>query len=375
MKHLIVSVILCTFLLLGYTTTSHAQLGEDFFNDLQNQLQTSNQTPIGNGLFLPEGIEEQLSIDLFPKIPKPDEEFSIILESFSTDLDKARISWYVDGELAGSQVGGHTVTLRAPSANESSLITVVIEKIDGAPLVREVTVAPANVDILFEASTYTPPFYKGRSLFTNESQARFVAQPSFVDGNGRSISPQNLVYTWRKDGRVVKNASGYGKNVFEVQGQLIQRPLLIEVEVEDLNSSRKAYDLITVSVSDPFVALYKKDPLQGIQFERNITNTMYLGRDEIEFIAVPYFFSADRLSDKHLEYSWSINGKKITNVPSQKSNMIFRNTTGEEGYSNVSVSAKHTENILQHDFHDVRLDFSKDIVDEDSFKTREGFIF
>ena len=48
-----------------------------------------------------------------------------------------------------------------------------------------------------QARRYTPPFYKGKKIFTSESVIKFIAIPNFVTSNNKKIPASDLVYTWK----------------------------------------------------------------------------------------------------------------------------------------------------------------------------------
>src|SRR3989344_1173365 len=50
-----------------------------------------------------------------------------------------------------------------------------------------------SVDLLWQGETYTPPFYKGKSLWSNQSRITFFAM---TNGLG---NPANLSYKWTKN--------------------------------------------------------------------------------------------------------------------------------------------------------------------------------
>ena len=55
--------------------------GVNVFEALKGQLQNgAAQVPIGGGLYLPSGMDEDLLMNLSPEIPKPLEQFNISLE-------------------------------------------------------------------------------------------------------------------------------------------------------------------------------------------------------------------------------------------------------------------------------------------------------
>src|SRR3990167_742525 len=82
-----------------------------------------------------------------------------------------------------------------------------------------------SVDILWQGDTYTPPFYKGKSLWSNQSRITFVAIPQGL-GN-----PASLNYKWTKNGTVLGNINGIGKNTLSFTDSILSRPQTIRVDI------------------------------------------------------------------------------------------------------------------------------------------------
>lgn len=303
----------------------------DLFNDSYN---------------LPDGVVEQISTTIIPKIPSPGEQVNITVESFSSDLDKAMISWKSNGKTIKEGRGEKNVSFFAPESGKTLNISLKIQKEGGGVIERSFAFAPADVDIIYEAQTYTPPFYKGKALFTSEANIKYVAMPNFMSANGQKIDPKNLVYTWKINDSVIQNVSGYGKQTFETKGGLIQRPSKIGVEVSATNSELKAKDSVIINVQQPEVILYENNPLLGVIYEKGVFGSFILDRPEVELQSIPYFFSADTKDLSDLDYIWKINGE-IAEIGSKSSYSRFRNDTGKAGRSIISLDIQHFANILQ----------------------------
>ena len=295
---------------------------------------------------LPVGVNEQISKKMSPSIPKPGEQVNLSINIFSTNLDKANISWYVDGALETQGQGIKSINVTAPRAGSVKRIEVVIGKEEGGTLRENFVIAPAEVDILYESYTYTPPFYKGKSLFTNQSIVRFVADPLFITQSGTRLDPDNLIYEWKINNQPIKDSSGVGRRIFNYLGSLIQRDSRISVDVSAKNSDLKARREIQLRQYSPVVQIYEKNPIFGLMFEQAITGKFELLRNEIEFKAIPYYFSAISSNDADLSYKWLMNGNNI-GVSRLKNSMVFRNNNDQSGTANIDLEVTHLENILQ----------------------------
>lgn len=326
-----------------------------------------SQTPLGidpSTLFdpntgLPSGITEQISIEQIPQIPKPGEVVSFRIESYLTNLNKAKITWSQDGKVLLSQTGAVTNQVQAPQSGKSSTVTITIQKETGGVLVKTITLTPADVDLIYEAETYVHPFFKGKKLFTSESTINFIALPNFVSSAGVQISASNLVYTWKINGTVQQSISGYGRYTFKTKGSLIERPLQVEVEVSALNSNLKASQTLDIRSNTPELLIYENNPLLGIMYEQAVLGEFLLERSQVDFEAVPYFFSANTKDDLNMNYKWTINGVHVASKSPKENYLLLQNNENQEGRARISLVANHVQNILQSTQTSLGLDFKK----------------
>jgi hypothetical protein len=306
--------------------------------------------PTGNDLIntdtgLPKGVVEQLSIDVIPEIPQPNEEVTISVESFSANLGAATFSWSVNGVQQEAGKGITQFTFNAPDSGEEVSVRLIIQKAEGGTIERNFSFAPSNVDLIYEAETYVPPFYKGKSLYTNASLLRFIALPNFVV-NGVKINDKNLVYKWYVNGSADQDNSGYGKNVFYYQGTLIERPVNIEVEVMSEDTTLTGKEDITVYPDLPEILIYEDNPILGIIFEKVVEGNFLLNRPEINLESIPYNFSVPQRDSYLIDYVWKMNGERII-TGYQNNSVTLRNETGEEGLAVINLETNHFDKLLQ----------------------------
>ena len=306
---------------------------------------------------LPTGVVEQISVEVLPKIPNPGDRVLISVESYSTDFNSAYFTWTVDGVVGAEGYGVKSFDFFAPESGRSTTIELSIQKEEGGTLSRRFAFSPADVDIIYEADTYTHPFYKGKALFSSESIIRFVAMPNFVENSNR-IPASSLVYKWIIDGNVDSANSGYGRNVYTGKGSLIQRPFSVSVEVTAPNSDLTAKNTIFLDDTEPDLVIYEDNPLQGILFENAIQGEFILERPEVVFQAIPYYYSTKNKDDSFIDYSWRMNGERIE-FGSTLSSISFRNDSGEAGRAIISLDVEHFQNILQAAQASVNLIFSE----------------
>lgn len=204
----------------------------------------------------------------------------------------------------------------------------------------------SSVTLLWEASSYTPPFYKGKALYGTGVRVTILAYPSASLGN-----PDALTYTWKKNGTVDGAQSGIGKRSFVLYEEMFSDSPLIIVEVS--NGTKKEFGALRIQQESPFVLFYENRPLEGVALEQSLPNniTKEIGTFTLE--AYPYFFSGtSRMSDS-LTYSWSVNNKHIDAAVGPTMAL----ESAEEGVIPLAVSVNNPSHILQYTSNNIRVSF------------------
>ena len=119
-----------------------------------------------------------------------------------------------------------------------------------------------SVDILYSGMTYTPPFYEGGALWSGESVIQMVAIPQGL-GN-----PTQLFYKWSKNGTVLGNTNGVGKNSLIFSDTIFSKPVSITVEIVAADETVLAESSVTVVPSPASLLVYEKNPLFGYLFHQ-----------------------------------------------------------------------------------------------------------
>lgn len=297
-------------------------------------------------VFAPPGVEEQLSTTITPETPGANTDVSIFIQSFSTDLNKAYIIWSKNGTVLDEGTGRNRFNFTTGNLGTVTTIRADIQTIDGRAITRTFSFEPAEVSLVYEALTYTPPFYKGKPVFIPQAAVKVVAFPDFTTSSGVKIAPENLTYTWRSDGKVLQSASGYGKQQLIIDGSIIPRPMNISVEVTASGSRLKATNLISISPEKPEVIFYEDNLILGPLWNRGYTNDLYLSSKEIKLRAEPYFLSVWTADDPSLSYTWRVGGNTISQAKNNNS-LGLRNESEEEGSTRVSLNIDVKDKILQ----------------------------
>lgn len=291
-------------------------------------------------------IDEQLSVDVSPQNPRPGDTVTISVATYGSNVGAANITWQVDGKTMLEGTGKTKFTVVAGNNGQAQRVVMKFTSEFGKVSVREIIVRPQTVDIVYESRSYTPPFYKGRSLYGPQGNLVFLAVPNLVDSRGVAIDPSNLIYTWTVDGEVDGANSGYGKNLYYFTGPVLIKDSEVNVQVTSKDGTAQGDATMSVSPSNPFVATYENRPLLGILFNQTIGSNFTLQDKEVTIEAFPYFFDTPSKTGANLKYSWGINNTAIV-FPSNQNKIVLRNTTEESGRSDISVGLENNNQFLQ----------------------------
>jgi len=193
-----------------------------------------------------------------------------------------------------------------------------------------------EVDILWQGETYSPPFYKGRDLWSRQSNITLVAVPQGL-GN-----PANLNYRWSRNTVVLGSLSGIGRNFLSLEDSVISRPQTIRVSIF-AGETRLATDVIQIVPVSPSLVIYESNPLYGFMFHKKVSETYPLGNREVTFTAFPFFFSVADRSGSDIEYQWGSNAGDVITTNSA----TYRAPDQTSGFARIQVRSKSEDKILQ----------------------------
>ncbi len=301
--------------------------------------------------------QDNLQFIVTPEYPGPKEVVNIQIEDYTQNLNSLEISWFLDGKLQKRGVGDRKFQFTTGDLGSVSKISV-----SSSAFSKEINVRPTGLDIVWQTKSYTPPFYKGKALYTYQSLVDFVAMPSFMTSSGAMIDPKTLVYKWTRNGSVLGDSSGYGKNVFSTSGGVLAKPLQVEVEASTIDGSMRAKKSIELQGAQPEVFLYENHPLYGILYNKAIGPQFDLKSKEISLSSAPYFFDVNRKDDPALTYNWSMNGKKLSNQKNPDSLVLRKPDNTQSGSALVGVNIQKIGRSLQ--FRDFSTKIRFEVSDE-----------
>ncbi len=292
---------------------------------------------------VPFSFEDDLQVEVVPSYPKPNEIVWLNLAIYTTDLDSADIGWYRNGKQEVLGKGLKQYSFRNGNAGETTSIEIRVRLQDGTVFSKKLSFAPAEVDLLWEADSYVPPFYRGKALHPRQGKLRVVAMPNFTT-NGKVVPASKLIYEWSDGMQVYQSQSGYGRNVLSLNGSILGSTEQIQLTVRDPNSSLIAQSFLDVPTTDPELLFYRNDPYYGLLLDNAITEPIALTSQEVEVFASPFYITKELGSA--LKYNWTLNGQVVPELSNSRT-AIFRKPESGSGRSDVRVEVKNENKILQ----------------------------
>jgi len=282
------------------------------------------------------------TIKINPEVPDAGEEVTASLVSVQLNLDASNINWTLNGKTIESGLGKKSVAFTMGGNGEQMTIRADIETIEYGTVSEEKTITPASLDILWEADTYTPPFYKGKALPASQSTIKAIAFPSFSEKNG-PISESQIVYRWSRGIDIDEKNSGTGKNIYLFTGGYTYNRDSIELTATSLDKSISAVKRRDVVISTPKILLYQNHPLGGILYEKSIGNSFQLKGGEFTLRTEPYFFSFITRNNNDAAFRWNINGESLEINPDNKSEFTLRSPETGSGSVKLGIEINNID--------------------------------
>lgn len=287
-----------------------------------------------------------MDLSISPAYPGAYTDVTVTATSYSADLNRATLTWQIDGKPAESGVGLRSITVETGDLGVKKTVVVLVRPSGESSTFRdEITITPTEVDLVAESNSYIPPTYRGKALFTPGSAVRITALPVFIDGTGKIVPPEKLVYTWQRNFVGVPNASGYGKRTFELPRLKNTAIENISVMVSSLDGELRKERSITVKSTPPKLLFYEDRPLLGTWYNQALGNTVDLKESEITLRGEPFGIVS---SVSSTIFEWLVSGEPTEGSPENARLLTFRHEARSgSGNARVTLSGTDTEGLGQ----------------------------
>ena len=270
------------------------------------------------------------------------------MESYDLDVNSADIQWKLDGKTVQDSIGDDSYSFTAKAAGSSSTVSVTATPLNGTPATTSVTVTPATVDILWQATDSTvPPLYRGKAMPTSESTIRYVAMPELISG-GAVLAPNTLVYSWKQNYNINQDASGYGKSSFTTPSSYLDGDgEHIDVEISSRDGSADTTASVDVSPIETKILWYIDDPVYGPRFGTALGDSYSVKGSDTAILAEPYFFSPGTAVSTDLAYAWQLNGNAANTTTSDPNVLVLHRDSGSTGDASINLSLSNATKLFQ----------------------------
>lgn len=282
-----------------------------------------------------------------PQTPGPNTQVTIEAQGVGSFVGDSTITWSQNGKVVLSGVGERLFTFTTGALGTQTRIRVVITSATEGTITQEWVFIPSAINLVWEADTTVPPFYRGKALYSGGSQVKVVAFPNIVV-NGKTLSASSLSFQWILAGDPLPAQSGLGKNSLTFTGSQLQPEESVAVDVY-YGASKVGRGEVLIPAVTPQLLLYDKDPLRGLIFDTALPAGISLTTNEFSVQAVPYYFANSSLRANSLTYAWTLNGNETTGPDATRGLLTLRQTGSGTGSAVVGVSLQNndTDKLVQ----------------------------
>lgn len=288
-----------------------------------------------------------VTVVVSPLNPGPLQDVTITVKSYAFNIQAADVEWSVDGKAAGGGVGSDSYTIMTKDVGTPTNVTVTVTAIGNAPAIKNITITPMSVDLLWQATdSIVPPLYRGKAMPTSESAVKFVAIPQVKSQGGVLLGSQNFLYGWSENYTGKQNDSGYGKDSYTTTMDYLNPTKHIDVDAGTRDGAIDTSAHIDLTPILPKLAWYASSPLYGPEFDHMLSGTYVVAGSDTSIIAEPYFFSPANPADPTLAYVWTLNGQPLTTPPIPNSLFLHRGTSAT-GIAELDLSVTNLARLFQ----------------------------
>lgn len=288
--------------------------------------------------FKESGIGNNLIAKVNPSSPGPGEIVKISLTSYGFDIDTSLINWYVNDLLKVRGVGRKDFTLSLGGAGEQTKIVVYVQSSGGQKATKTFIFDPSEIELLWEAETSKPPFYKGKALPSAGATIKALSIPYLVNQSGKRISSSDLIFTWEKNGVLQTSISGKGKNSAKFETSPDDSQLKVRVRVTNTENNLSIFKEIIIDLVTPEITFYEKKPLEGVNYGQVLPTEYSLFDNEITVRAESYFLPLN--AKRSFNYLWFIDQSPAISRPDDPLSITLRQNKDLSGSNRLKFSVQ-----------------------------------
>lgn len=277
-----------------------------------------------------------------PETPQPGEEVRIDLQGVGSFLGNSLITWSIDGKTVEQGVGDSSYVFTAGEVGVQKTVTVSVKTNSYGTLNKTITITPSTINLIWEADTTTPPFYRGRALYSGGSKVTVTAFPT-ITHNKTPIPQKALSYQWTLNDEPLQMVSGIGKNTLVFQGDQLKKYEEVGLDVYH-GSTKVGHKTLSIEAISPRIIFYQRNPLRGEMFNEAMTLQAPFTGNEMTLQAEPFFFANSSIKTKKLLYTWTIDGTETSGPDTQRGIITLRRNGDGGGSAVVDVTAQNTAN-------------------------------
>lgn len=285
------------------------------------------------------GVTENIALTISPQYPRPGDTVTVSLDAYTVNTIGATVLWYVNDVEQPDLRNERTISTTAGGLGERSEIRATIVHANGTSINTTTAITPTNTDIILEADTYIPAFYKGRALPSMSAPVRAIVITNTREGGDAAA----YSYDWRLDG-----SSMYGGPVLGKQSVNMTMPRyddeVLSVVVYNTRGEAIGRSALKLESVEPELHFYEDNPLRGLS-RKAIGSQYVLVGDEVSVHGKPYFLDATP-SERGDTYKWNVNNTPVTNDNSDQ-HIITLRKSDQGGLATIGFSIETIRQIPQ----------------------------
>jgi hypothetical protein len=295
-----------------------------------------------------------IDVVLSPENPGARETVTITLRSDIVDLNRATISWTIQGTNVRTGVGQKSLSLKTLDYGQAVTVGIQITTATGENLTKTLTLQPEDMTVLWEATdAYAPAFYRGKRLPGREALITVAAIPNF--NAGPSARTRDASFVWERNGSKLPASSGWQRDSILIKHNSLRASESVGVTATNQISTRTANKSVLLTPFKPQVLVYTQDA------ETGLTNPYAIRRlttsKPVILAAEPFGFSRKNPTDLGLVIQWLVNGASALGDVDRQS--ILVNPPEESGIAQFQTKVTSPGYTLQDDTYATEIIFPK----------------